>query len=146
MRKKTHYAVLTTDQFLDEALAAEAAGRQCEASAFIERARCQERASVLARQPAHYWVEADHLLVESQDGTGPCPVLYLEAGTYDMLMLAQLLNQGPANSMSPHPSLTTKTMFVTDGEYITREDPLTVFCGDVPGLDLAAMLNTVPNL
>jgi hypothetical protein len=140
-----HYrADRTPEAFLEEALEAQAAGRHCAAEALFDSARFAERALELAGKPITYWAEGTELMVESRDGTGPCAVFQLYSGEYDMSALAEQLNRLGAAELTPNTSLRAHSQFVADSEYLSREVPAAVFCGDPSIVEVAQrVLNSV---
>lgn len=100
------------------------------------------QAEHLAKLPEVYWAEGPYLMRESRDGTGPCPVLHLVGGKYDMDKLAWLLNQCEGKKLTPSRSLCESTHFFVEGEYISRREPQVTFCSHTLAYRVAAVLNS----
>jgi hypothetical protein len=133
---------LSAARLLDEALAAEAAGRIALASELLERARIAECAVRLEGLPIVYWAEDNDLMMESRDGAGPCPVLTLLSGTLDMARLANRLNENRDEALVERAGLTEHTRFIVDCEYVSRDDPPVLLQGFAPGRSVAELLNS----
>ena len=132
----------SASRLLDEALAASAAGRVAHADELLGRAHCAERAVLLEGQPVVYWAQGAELMMESRDGTGPCPVMTLLSGAVDMAQVAAGLNEHRDEALVERAGLTEHTRFIVDGEYLARERPPATFCGFAPGRAVAALLNS----
>jgi hypothetical protein len=127
--------------YLEAALAAEAAGRTTVAEELLSRAQRQERAEQLEGKRPVYWADGADLMTESRDGSGPCSVFRLESGKFDMAALAERLNEDDGSPLAPREGLTSSSRFVEDSEYVSREDPVTVFCGFSLASRVAEILN-----
>lgn len=141
MKNKTTSDTRTVDQLLEAAVEADKAGRVDVAESLLTSARWQERAKQLEGKPRVYWAEGLNLMTESADGSGPCPVFTLTAGQFDLASLALLLNRDDGTPLAPRAGLTPAATFVVDGEYVSREEPLTVFCGFDLAWRVAEILN-----
>lgn len=143
MKTKTTFSNDSWALLLQKALVAEMSGEEDAALRFFEEACAQERAAVLASLPKFYWAENDVVMTESEDGRGPCPVITLVAGTYDMQRLATMLNQHAEGMLfEPVAQPDPATLFIRDSEYTTRQVPLTQLCGRGIDVDLADLLNS----
>jgi hypothetical protein len=141
MKEKTISDTRTVDQLLAAAVEADKAGRSDVAESLLTSARWQERAKQLEGKPRVYWADGQDLMTESADGSGPCSVFALTAGSFSMAALAARLNRDDGAPLAPRADLTSDSAFIADSEYVSREQPLTVFCG----FDLASRVAEILN-
>lgn len=141
MKDKTTSDTRTVDQLLTAAVEADKAGRIDVAESLLTSAGWQERAKQLEGKPRVYWADGQDLMTESADGSRPCSVFALTVGFFDLGALAGRLNRDDGASLAPRADLTPDSTFIAESEYVSREQPLTVFCGFELASRVAEILN-----